>query len=77
MPIEFRLKRQPTVPLEAEVLTPDVVGSLTNAEICSLTVYHGKRQLPLGEFFEIDGEKSDDLILHGALNKIRWVGRAM
>ncbi|HEY3965429.1 MAG TPA: formylmethanofuran dehydrogenase subunit C [Planctomycetaceae bacterium] len=77
MPIEFRLKRQPTVPLEAEVLTPDVVCSLTNTEIRALTVYHGKRQLPLGDFFDVEGEKCDDLILHGALNKVRWVGRAM
>jgi formylmethanofuran dehydrogenase subunit C len=77
MPVEFRLKRQPTVPLEAEVLTPDIVGTLTNSEIRSLTVYHGKRQLPMGEFFDIEGEKCDDLIIHGALNKVRWIGRSM
>ncbi|MBS0260339.1 MAG: formylmethanofuran dehydrogenase subunit C [Planctomycetes bacterium] len=77
MPITFHLKRPPTVPLEAEVLSPDVVGSLTNSEIRSLTVYHGKRQLPLSEFFDVEGEQSDDLVFHGALNKVRWVGRAM
>jgi formylmethanofuran dehydrogenase subunit C len=77
MPTILHLKRQPTVPLEAEVLSPDVVGSLSNAEIRALTVYHGKRQLPLGEFFDVEGERSDDLVLHGALEKVRWVGRAM
>jgi len=77
MPITLHLKRPPTVPLEAEVLSPDVVGSLTNPEILALTVYHGKRQLPISEFFDVEGEKSDDLILHGPLNKVRWVGRAM
>jgi formylmethanofuran dehydrogenase subunit C len=77
MPITFRLKRQPTVPLEAEVLTPDTLCGLSNAEIRSLIVYHGKRQLPLGEFFDVEGERSDDLVIHGSLGKVRWIGRAM
>lgn len=77
MPITFHLKRQPTVPLEAEVLSPDTVAPLANAQIRALTVYHGKRQLPLGEFFDVDGERSDDLQVHGDLSKVRWIGRAM
>jgi formylmethanofuran dehydrogenase subunit C len=77
MAIFFHLKREPMVPLEAEVLSPDVVADLTNAEIKALTVYHGKRQLPLEEFFEVYGEKSVDLELHGNLHKVRWVGRRM
>lgn len=77
MTITFRLKRQPTVPLEAEILSPNVVGELSNAEIRGLTVYHGKRQLPLGEFFDVEGERSTDLVLHGTLSKVRWIGRAM
>jgi formylmethanofuran dehydrogenase subunit C len=77
MPITFHLKRQPPVPLEAEVLSPDVTEALSNPEICALTVYHGKRQLPLSEFFDVEGERSDDLVLHGALQKVRWIGRAM
>ncbi len=73
----LRLKRSPTVPLEAEVITPDVLGSLSNSEIRSLTVYHGKRRLPLGDFFDVEGEHSCDLELHGNMEKVRWVGRAM
>src|SRR3954465_13776663 len=77
MPITLHLTRQPTVPLEAEVLAPIKMAELSNEEIRSLIVYHGKRQLPLAEFFEIDGERSEDLVLHGALDKVRWIGRAM
>jgi formylmethanofuran dehydrogenase subunit C len=77
MPIFFHLTRQPTVPLEAEVLSPDVVADLTLDQIRALTVYHGKRQLPLSEFFDVYGDGSDDLVLHGALHKVRWVGRKM
>jgi formylmethanofuran dehydrogenase subunit C len=77
MPISLHLKRHPTVPLEAEVLSPDMLANLSNAEIRALTVYHGKRQLPLAEFFDVEGERSADLVLHGPLHKVRWVGRAM
>jgi len=77
MSITFRLRRQPTVPLEAEVLSPDAVAPLSHAEILSLIVYHGKRQLPLGEFFDVEGERSEHLVLHGDLRKVRWIGRAM
>ncbi len=59
------------------MITPDTFATLSNAEIRSLTVYHGKRQLPLGEFFDVEGERSDDIELHGALNKVRWIGRGM
>jgi formylmethanofuran dehydrogenase subunit C len=75
--IHLRLKRLPSVPLEAEVLTPDVLRDLGHREICGLTVYHGKRQLRLDEFFEIEGEKSEHLHLEGDMHKLRWVGRSM
>lgn len=77
MPTTFHLKREPIVPLEAEAMSPDIVGGLSNSEIRALTVYHGKRQLPLGEFFDVDGEHCDDIVIHGALHKVRWIGRAM
>jgi formylmethanofuran dehydrogenase subunit C len=77
MPTIFHLKRQPTVPLEAEALSPDIVADLSNDQIRALKVYHGKRQLPLGEFFDVEGEWSPDLILHGELHKVRWVGKSM
>src|SRR5262245_29947840 len=77
MAIFLHLKREPAVPLEAEALSPDVVANLSNAEIRALTIYHGKRQLPLEEFFEVYGEKSDELEITGNMHKVRWVGRRM
>jgi formylmethanofuran dehydrogenase subunit C len=77
MAVVLHLKRQPTVPLEAEVLSPDVVAGLSNGEIRALTIYHGKRQLPIEEFFDVEGERSDELVLHGQLGKVRWIGRKM
>ncbi|GIW82843.1 MAG: hypothetical protein KatS3mg105_4650 [Gemmatales bacterium] len=75
--IRFTLKRQPTVPLEAECLSPDVVCALSHGEIRSLPVYHGKRRLRLDEFFDVDGEASADLEIHGDLSRVKWIGREM
>jgi formylmethanofuran dehydrogenase subunit C len=75
--VSLHLKRPPSIPLEAEAISPDVVRGLSNAEIRALTVYHGKRRLPLSEFFDVEGESSQDLELHGNLHKVRWIGRAM
>lgn len=77
MAITLQLKRPPTVPLEAEVITPNKFAELSNEEIRALTVYHGKRQLPLGEFFDVEGERSEDIVVRGELHKVRWIGRAM
>ena len=77
MPLHFHLKQQPAVPLEAEVLSPDAVSGLSNAEIRALIVYHGKRQVPLEEFFDVEGDGCEDIELHGDLNKVRWVGSRM
>ncbi len=54
--VTLTLKQQPTVPLEAEVLSPDVMAGLSHAEICALTVFLGKHQHRLDDFFDVEGE---------------------
>jgi formylmethanofuran dehydrogenase subunit C len=75
--ITLTLKQDPTVVLEAEAISPDKFVGLSNDQIRASTVYHGKRQLPLGDFFEVDGECSDKIEIHGNLHRVRHVGRAM
>lgn len=77
MSITLTLREQPTVPLEAEVLSPDVFAGLDPAAVRALPVYHGKRRHRLDEFFDIDGAGGDDLELRGELGKVKWVGRGM
>jgi len=77
MTLQLHLRQQPDVPLEAEVITPDQLAGLSNAQVRELIIYHGKRQVPLEEFFDVDGDGSQDIVLHGDLNKVRWVGHGM
>jgi len=64
-------------PLEAESICPDVMVTLDNAGVRALPVYFGKRQCRIDDFFTVDGEKSDEIDVHGDLKKVRWIGRGM
>ena len=57
--ITLTLKEPPPVPLEAEMLSPDVVATLSNREISALPVYLGKRQRRVDDFFDVEGAASD------------------
>ena len=75
--IRLTLKEEPNVPLEAEVLSPDVLAPLTNDAIRALPVYLGKRERRVDDFFNVDGEFSDDIEIHGDGRRVKWVGRGM
>jgi formylmethanofuran dehydrogenase subunit C len=73
----FTLKQRPVVQLEAEVLTPDVVAPLKHDEVRALPVFLGKRQLRVDEFFEVEGNGSEDMEIRGDCGRVKWLGRAM
>jgi formylmethanofuran dehydrogenase subunit C len=75
--ITLTLQEHPNVPLEAELLSPDVTAALTNDEIRALPVHLGKRQRRVGDFFSVDGQKSDELEIHGDVRKVKWIGCGM
>lgn len=75
--ITLTLKEQPVVPLEAESIAPDVMASLSHADIRALPVFHGKRQVRLDEFFEVDGAASDEIEVRGDCRRVKWIGRGM
>ncbi len=75
--LTLTLKQQPTVPLEAEVLSPDVLGPLGIDDVRAQPVYLGKRQYRLDEFFTVEGTGGDDIEIRGDLSRVKWIGRAM
>jgi len=77
VPVTLNLKETPLVPLEAELLTPDVIAGLSLAEIRALPVNLGKRRRRLDDFFAIDGEPGDDIEIHGDATRVKWIGRGM
>src|ERR1700704_6639611 len=75
--ITFTLKEQPAIPLEAEMLCPDVTATLANDAIRELPVYLGKRQRRVDDFFEAEGAASDEIEIRGDCTKVKWIGRRM
>ena len=75
--ITLTLKESPSVPLEAEVLSPDVMAPLSNDAIRALPVYLGKRQRCVDDFFTVEGAASDELEIRGDLARVKWIGRGM
>src|SRR5262245_49523401 len=71
------LKERPHVPLEAEVLTPDVIAPLKHDELRALPVFLGKRQYRLEDFFTIEGDGSEEMEIHGDAGRVKWIGRGM
>ena len=60
------LKEQPSVPLEAEVISPDVMAALRHDAIrVTSRLFFGKRQCRLDDFFDVDGEAADQLAIRG------------
>jgi formylmethanofuran dehydrogenase subunit C len=75
--LTLTLKSTLTVPLEAEVLSPDVLAPLAHDAIRALPVMLGKRQQRLDEHFDVEGEGSEEIELRGDLTKVKWIGRGM
>jgi formylmethanofuran dehydrogenase subunit C len=71
------LKTRPKVPLEAEVLSPDVLARLPHDQVRALPVVLGKRQYRLDDFFEVEGPASDELEIRGDAGRVKWIGRGM
>jgi len=59
--IALTLKEQPTVPLEAESISPDAMSGLSHEAVRALPVFLGKRRRRLDDFFEVEGAGSDEL----------------
>ncbi len=78
--MKLSLHTLPEVPLEAEVISPDKLQGLSESEVAALSIYHGNRKVPLGEFFTVSGtvDSSDGLVeIEGDLSRVKLLGYAM
>jgi formylmethanofuran dehydrogenase subunit C len=75
--LTLTLKEAPSVPLEADVLSPDTLAPLSADAIRALPVQLGKRQRRLEDFFTVDGEPGDEVEIRGDVARVKWIGRGM
>lgn len=81
---ELRLvpKKMPSLPIEAEVISPDSVVGRTQKAVSALPVHIGNMKYILGDFFKISGKitenPSDQLIvISGEVPNVKYIGADM
>ncbi len=75
--LTLTLTKSPHVPLEAEVLSPDVLAPLSHGEVRALPVVLGKRRYRVDDFFDVEGEGSAAVAIRGDGGRVKWIGRGM
>ncbi len=75
--ISLALKSTVTVPVEAEMITPQAFQGKRVAEIEALPVLHGNAMARLGDFFQVSGDADDALRLAGDCSRVKYVGKGM
>ena len=75
--IRLTLRGSIDQPVEIDGLTPDRTATLSEAEIATLPVFIGSRRAAVGDFFVVDGERSDRLHIEGDLRNVDGLGTAM
>ena len=77
--LRLRYRSDTLVPIEAPAIRPDTLAGLSLGEIERLTVYHGNRQEPLAEFFDLLGGDPSDahLVIEGDCARVKWLGARM
>ncbi|MFL5243700.1 MAG: formylmethanofuran dehydrogenase subunit C [Gemmataceae bacterium] len=67
-----------TVPVEAECIRPDLFAGKTPAEIAAMPIQHGNAPAPLGEFFTVTGNASDqEILVEGDCSRVKLIGSGM
>ncbi len=78
----LRPKGSIDIMVEAEVINPDIFAGKTKNEIEQLIVWQGAKQLPLSEFFNVDGSAGSTaadtkIIIEGDVPRVKHIGHGM
>jgi formylmethanofuran dehydrogenase subunit C len=78
MSLRLRYRAETTVPVEVEGITPEAVAGSSLADVQRRVIYHGNREVPLAEMFDVSGDPSSGRIdWEGDLSGVHWIGAAM
>ena len=77
MPLTLALTATPDVPLEADVIAPDRLAGLGEAELRKQAVLIGNRAAELGDFFSAAGTADGEVRVEGDLSRVKLLGAAM
>ncbi|HVN53191.1 MAG TPA: formylmethanofuran dehydrogenase subunit C [Anaerolineaceae bacterium] len=73
----LKLNLQSNIPLEAGTITPDQFQDKSPGQIAKLPVVFGNEPFELGDFFTVDADGSNDIILKGDASRVKHIGEGM
>ncbi|MCW4049640.1 MAG: formylmethanofuran dehydrogenase subunit C [Candidatus Bathyarchaeota archaeon] len=70
------------IPIEAEVISPDIIGGKTLPEVKALSVQYGNKVHSLSEFFDVGGRiaktpDEQDIVVDGDASHVKYIGKGM
>ena len=82
MEVILRPKGSIDIMVEAEVINPDIFAGKTPGEIEQLIVWQGAKQLPLSDFFDVEGSTGSTsadtkIIVSGNVPRVKHIGHGM
>jgi formylmethanofuran dehydrogenase subunit C len=75
--VTLRRKESSTIPVEADSISPDRFTALGQSEIAALPAFYGRRQVTLGDLFDVDGAGGGDITVTGDLRSVKKIGYGM
>jgi formylmethanofuran dehydrogenase subunit C len=75
--VTLRLRTSLERRIEADCITPDRFATASAAEIAHLAMWDGRRQVMLGDVFDVDGERSTSVRMTGDLAHVDAIGAGM
>ncbi len=75
-------RKLPSIPIEAEVISPEIFSGKNIEEIKELQVWNGNCKRKLGDFFSVKGVKSEDpnethIVIQGDVSRVKYIGKEM
>ena len=76
MALTIRLREKTSIPVEVDSIQMDQVRAQSADEVKSTLVQYGNKQVPLGQFFDVEGSASDDeeIVWEGDCSHVKLIG---
>jgi formylmethanofuran dehydrogenase subunit C len=75
--ITLHRKEKSSIPVEADSICPDRFLGRGPADIAALPAFYGRRQVTLGDLFDVDGAGADNITVSGDLSHVKKIGHGM
>ena len=73
----LKMHTKPEVPLEAEVISPEIFANLSQSGVEHLDVMHGNVKTKLGDFFKVTGQGAEQIHIEGDVSNVKLIGAGM